>query len=266
MPKAKIFAGAVVAVAALLTAAGSAFAGVANYPSTATFGVPNNTGQAGLPSQVFVPPGRTAVQSLQLTKVAPSFGGGGGQDLQLRLKSPSGPDITVLGVGCTTYPNTSAFTISDSAATSIDTPAFCSTQLPAGSGKPTQPLSTFSGQPSAGVWTLTVVDVGISATQGSWNGWNLEVNHANPTLSAAKAPFKVKGKFALSATCNADCTVTTGGAAKASTTKVGQNLPSTIVASPTKKAKKKHKGSVTLTATDQTGGTATTSINLKVGK
>src|SRR4051812_33941850 len=177
MPKAKIFAGAVVAVAALLTAAGSAFAGVANYPSTATFGVPNNTGQAGIPSQVFVPPGRTAVESLQLTKVAPSFGGGGGQDLQLRLKSPNGTEIPILSVGCTTFPNTSAFTISDSAATSVDSAAFCANQLPAGSGKPTQPLSTFNGQPSAGVWTVTVVDAGVSPTLGSWNGWNLQITH-----------------------------------------------------------------------------------------
>src|SRR4249919_1489363 len=113
------------AVTALLGISASAFAGTANYTSTATFGVPNNTGQAGVPSQVFVPPGRTPVQSLELTKVMPSFGGGGGQDLQLRLKSPNGPDIHILNLGCTTYPNTSAFTISDTATLSVDTPAFC---------------------------------------------------------------------------------------------------------------------------------------------
>jgi subtilisin-like proprotein convertase family protein len=269
MPKTKIFTAAVAALAALLTAAGSAFAGVANYPSTATFGVPNNTGQAGVPSQVFVPPGRTAVQSLELTKVMPSFGGGGGGDLQLRLKSPSGTEINVLSNGCTTYPNTSAFTITDSAALSVDSPAFC-TALTASpttaSGKPTQPLSAFNGATSGGTWTVTVVDVGVSPTLGSWNGWTLSINHANPKVQAAKAPFKAKGKFALSATCDADCTVTTGGAAKPSSAKLAQNAPGVIVASPTKKAKKKGKGSVTLTATDQTGGTATTTIKLKVGK
>jgi subtilisin-like proprotein convertase family protein len=257
------------AVTALLAISASAFAGTANYTSTATFGVPNNTGQAGVPSQVFVPPGRTAVQSLELTKVMPSFGGGGGQDLQLRLKSPNGPDIHILNVGCTTYPNTSAFTISDTASLSVDTPGFCTALTGAPtttSGKPSEPLSAFNGQPSAGVWTVTIVDAGISGTLGSWNGWTLSINHANPKVTAAKAPFKAKGKFALSATCDADCTVTTGGAAKATTTKLGQNIPSVIVASPTKKAKKKGKGSVTLSATDQTGGTATTSINLKVGK
>src|SRR3954453_176260 len=198
MPKAKIFAGAVVAVAALLTAAGSAFAGVANYPSTATFGVPNNTGQAGVPSQVFVPPGRTAVQSLQLTKVMPSFCGGGGRDLQLRLKSPSGTEINILSNGCATYPNTSAFTITDSAVLSVDSPAFCTALTAApttANGKPTQPLSTFNGATSGGPREDPVVDGGVAPTLGSWNGWPLSINHANPKVQAAKAPFKAKGKF-----------------------------------------------------------------------
>ncbi len=43
-------------------------------------------------------------------------------------------------------------------------------------------------------------------------------------------------------------------------------MPAIIVASPTKKAKKKGKGQVTLSATDQTGGAATTTVNAKVGK
>ncbi len=263
-----LITGALTAIALGCTAA-TALAGTAGYTSTGTFGVPNNTGQAGVPSQVFVPAGRTAVQSLQLTKVMPSFGGGGGQDLQLRLKSPSGTEISLLSIGCNVFPNTSAFTISDSAALSVDTPGFCTALAGAPtttSGKPTQPLSTFNGTPSAGTWTVTVVDVGISPTLGSWNGWTLEINHANPTLTATKGPFKVKKKFVLTATCNADCTVTTSGAAKPTPTKLAQDIPGVIVASPTKKAKKKGKGDVTLTATDQTGGTATTTIKAKVGK
>lgn len=265
----KLFVAAAAAVIAMLASTGSALAGVANYPSTGTFGVPNNTGQAGVPSQVFVPPGRTPVQSVQLTNVMPSFGGGGGQDLQLRLKSPNGPDIHILNLGCTTYPNTSAFTISDTATLSVDTPAFCTALAgapTATSGKPSEPLSAFNGQPSGGTWTVTVVDVGISATLGSWNGWTLQINHANPTITASPAPFKIKGKFALSATCDANCSVTTGGAAAATTTQLAANSPGTIVAPATKKAKKKGKGVVTLTATDQTGGTGTTTVNAKTIK
>ena len=258
------------AVGALALFSATAMAGTADYPSTATFGIPNMTGQAGIPSQVFVPPGRTPVQSLQLTKVGPSYGGGGGGDFQMRLKSPSGTEIDLISNGCATWPNTSAFTISDAATQAIDAnPAFCTALAgnPTGtSGKPTQPLSTFNGTPSAGVWTATVVDTGPNPTLGSWNGWNLQINHANPTISASPAPFKIKGKFALSATCNADCSVTTGGAAAATTVKLAANSPGTIIAPATKKAKKKGKGVVTLTATDQTGGTATTSVNAKTIK
>jgi hypothetical protein len=265
-PLTKLFIAAALGVTGLLAMTGSAFAGVADYPSTATFGVPNNTGQAGLPSQVFVPPGRTPVQSLQLTKVAPSFGGGGGQDLQLRLKSPSGTEIPILSSGCTTFPNTSAFTIGDSAATSVDSAAFCTNQLPAGSGRPTQPLSRFNGQASAGVWTVTVVDAGVSPTLGSWNGWNLQITHANPKLKADPAPFKLKKKFAISVLCDADCAVTTGGSARSTTTRFAANSVGTIVAPANKKAQKKGKGFVTLTATDDTGGTATNSLTVKTIK
>jgi hypothetical protein len=265
-PMTKLFIAAALGITGLLAMAGSALAGVADYPSTATFGVPNNTGQAGLPSQVFVPPGRTPVQSLQLTKVAPSFGGGGGQDLQLRLKSPNGTEIPILSIGCPTFANTSAFTISDSAATSVDSAAFCTNQLPTGSGKPTQPLSTFNGQPSAGVWTVTVVDAGVSPTLGSWNGWNLQITHANPTLKADPAPFKLKKKFAISVLCDATCAVTTGGSAGSTTTRFTANSVGTIVAPANKKAQKKGKGLVTLTATDETGGKATTSLTVKTVK
>ena len=268
-PNIKPFIAAAVGVTALLATTGSAFAGTADYASTATFGVPNNTGQAGIPSQVFVPLGRTPVQSAQLTKVAPSFGGGGGQDLQLRLKGPSGTEINALSVGCTTYPNTSAFTITDSAALSVDSAGFCTALTaspPTTSGKPTEPLSAFDGQPSSGVWTVTVVDAGISMTQGSWNGWNLQITHANPTLKADPAPFKITKKFAISAVCDANCRVTTGGAAGATTTQLTANSPGTIIAPASKKAQKKGKGMVTLTATDETGGTATTTVNAKTLK
>jgi hypothetical protein len=268
-PLTKLFVTTALAAAGLIAMTGSAFAGTADYTSTGTFGVPNNTGQAGVPSQVFVPPGRTPVQSLQLTKVMPSFGGGGGQDLQLRLKSPDGTEINVIGIGCTTYPNTSAFTITDSATLSVDTPAFCTALSGAPTtttGKPSEPLSTFNGQPSGGTWTVTVVDVGVSGTQGSWNGWTLQINHANPTLKADPAPFKLKKKFAISAVCDANCTVTTGGAAGVTTTKLVANSVGTIIAPANKKAQKKGKGVVTLNAADETGGTASVTVNAKTLK
>jgi hypothetical protein len=269
-PVTKLFIAAAVGATGLLAMTGSALAGTADYPSTATFGIPGDTGQAGLPSQVFVPPGRTPVQSLQLTKVAPSYGGGGGSDFQMRLKSPTGTEITLITNGCATYPNTSAFTISDSATNAIDgNGAFCTSLNggdPTTAGKPTEPLSAFNGQASVGAWTVTVVDAPLGPPRGSWNGWNLQIMHANPTLKADPAPFKIKKKFAISARCDANCMVTTGGAAGATTTQLVANAVGTIVAPANKKAQKKGKGVVTLTATDVTGGTATTSVNAKTLK
>ena len=194
-PMTKVCVAAVVGVTALLAMTGSAFAGVADYTNTSSFSVPNNTGQAGIPQPVSVPPGRTPVQGVELTNVMPSYGGGGGTDLSLRLTGPNGTSVDVIGAGCNIYPNTSAFTISDSAALAISNPAFC-TALQANpttaSGRPAQPLSTFNGIPSAGVGTS--------------------------------------------------------------------------VAAANKKAQKKGKGAVTLTATDETGGTATTTVNAKTLK
>ena len=82
------------AVGALALFSATAMAGTADYPSTATFGIPNMTGQAGIPSQVFVPPGRTPVQSLQLTKVGAELSGAAEAAIsRCRLKSPSGTEI-----------------------------------------------------------------------------------------------------------------------------------------------------------------------------
>jgi hypothetical protein len=252
------------------TFAAVAAAGTADYTNTSSFSVPNNTGQAGIPQPVTVPAGRTAVQSVELTNVMPSYGGGGGSDLSLRLTGPNGASINAIGAGCNVYPNTSAFTISDSAALAISDPAFC-TALQANpataSGRPADPLATFNGIPSAGVWTLTVIEVGINnVTNGSFKGWTLHLTHANPTLKADPMPFKIKKRFAISAICDANCTVTTGGAAGATTTKLAANSATTIIAPASKKAQKKGKGVVTLSATDETGGTATATVNAKTLK
>jgi hypothetical protein len=266
----KLVLAAGLGAAGLLAMTGSAFAAMADYPSTATYTVPNQTGQAGVPSQVFVPPGRTAVQSLQMTHVKPSFpnGANAGLDLQFRLESPSGTSVQALAnSNCANWPNTSDFTVTDSATNEVGSTGFCAS-LPNGPGKPNQPLSTFNGQPSAGVWTMTVVDVGLFAptTDGFWNGWTLQINHASPTLKADPAPFKIQKKFAIAARCDANCTVITGGAAGFTSTRLAANTVGTIVAPANKKAQKKGKGVVTLAATDDTGGTATTTVNAKTIK
>ena len=60
--------------------------------------------------------------------------------------------------------------------------------------------------------------------------------------------------------------MTTGGAAGATRTQLVANSVGTIIAPANKKAQKKGKGAVTLTATDETGGTATRTVNAKTLK
>ncbi len=185
-----LIAGSATAGALALFSA-TAMAGTADYPSTGTFGVPNNTGQAGVPSQAFVPPGRTPVQSVQLTHVKPSFPVAGGGDLQFRLQSPSGTSIMALAnSNCTTFPNTSDFTVTDSATNEVGyQPSHSAAALPSGSAA----SRTSHSRPSTAsraeeLWTVTVVDIGTNPTQGTWNGWTLQINHANPTITRVPTP------------------------------------------------------------------------------
>ncbi len=265
----------VVALAGLSCFAATATAGVATYESTGTFSVPNNTGQSGVPSQVFVPPGRTAVQSAELTGVKPSFGGGGGLDLQLRLENPAGTEIDLLdNSACTTWPNTSAFTISDAAPIAMNNnAAFCTALAGAPtttSGRPVDALAAFNGAPSAGTWTVTVVDVGVSATGGSWNGWSLRLTHAAPTLATKAAKQKLAKNLLLTATANANGTLALGGDAKQRSEKLAAGDADLVAfklkPKAIKKIREKGKGvaKVKLTFTDDTGGTAVRTVKVKV--
>lgn len=269
-----------IAAVASLTALGalglasSAGAGVAEYSTTSTFGVPNNTGQSGLPSETFVPPGRTAVQKVELV-AKPSYGGGGGADLQTRLRSPSGTVVSLFANACAVWPNTSAFTISDDATTLITNAAFCTGLIAnptTAIGKPTQPLSAFIGQASAGAWTVVVVDDGgNNATNGSWNGWTLRLTHAAPTLTGTATKQTLGKTQLLSVNPNADGKVTLGGsAASGPAVTVSANAATTVPFTVTKKVKKKVKkkgkatANVTVTLNDETNGTATATVPVKL--
>ena len=254
----------------------SAMAGVATYNSTAALSVPNLTGINGVTSTISVPAGRTAVQSIEVPNLAISWPSGG-QELGLQLQDPSGDQMYLFPTGCTTYPNTSNFTITDNATQAADaTIASCdNAHLVGGSLKPVDPaskkMSFFSGKASSGNWLLRAIDSpGISMNQGTINTWAVRITHAAPTLTATATKQKLSKTLLLSATTNATGTLTTGGAAKASTTQVTANTPVTVPFSLTKKTKKKIKkkgkgtAGVVVTLTDQTNGTATQTVPVKI--
>ena len=97
------------------------------------------------------------------------------QDLTIRLTSPLGTVLNVLVEPCGNNDNMNV-TIDDSGSAVI-----CGTGNPALSGVvvPTQALSTFNGQNSAGTWTLTVID-GYSGDGGSLNSWGLNFCTTQP--------------------------------------------------------------------------------------
>ena len=101
-----------------------------------------------------------------------------------------------------------------------------------------------------------------------WNGWTLQINHANPTITASSdAGLKVKKQVRhqrdLRRQLHREDRRSRGRRQRPSSP---PTAPGLIIAPATKKAQKKGKGQVTLTATDQTGGTATTTVNAKTIK
>jgi hypothetical protein len=261
-----------VSTAAFAAFASSAFAGVVDYPSTATFSIPDATDNGGLPSQVFVPPGRTAVQKVELVNVKPSYPGGAGTGFELLLGSPSTPNrVSLMTSGCSTIPNTTSFGLSDSATISANG-ASCADLLN-GPLKPITALSTFIGQPSGGVWTAGVRDLFIPAGGGNWNGWTLRLTHAAPTIAGTAVKQKLAKTLLLSVTPNANGNVTVGGdavpgTAVAVTANKAATIPFTVTSKVKKKIKKKKKGTanVTVTLADETNGTATATIPVKLKK
>jgi hypothetical protein len=262
-------AGTAAAFAAL---APSAFAGVVDYQSTATFSIPDGTDNGGIPSQVNVPKGRTNVQKIELVNIKPVYStGGGGFELFFYGNKPATAGVSVLSSNCPTIPNTTSVTLSDA----NTTPAQQVTcpQLANGQLQPTSPLSAFAGGPSAGTWTVGVRDIGLIAGGGSWGGWTLRLTHAAPKITGTATKQKLAKTLSLSVTPDANGKVTVGGAAKpGAATAVVQNQPATIPFSLTGKAKKriKRKGKgtvqVAVTLNDETKGTATVTVPVKVKK
>lgn len=91
-------------------------------------------------------------------------------DLTISLTSPNGTVVTLVDGQCTDGNDISATFDDDGAA------LVCNTTTPVISGviSPTTPLSAFSGEPSLGIWTLTIID-NANEDGGSLDSVNLEI-------------------------------------------------------------------------------------------
>ncbi|MFO7682476.1 MAG: proprotein convertase P-domain-containing protein, partial [Chloroflexota bacterium] len=104
-------------------------------------------------------------------------------DLDFNLISPAGTELQIMASSCSSTDNFN-LNLDDSAAGTWPCP-------PVGGGtyRPSNPLSAFNGQNSAGTWTLRIDD-NANLDGGSLNGWGLEIctTGAGPTPTNTPIP------------------------------------------------------------------------------
>ncbi len=184
-------------------------------------------------------------------------------------------------VGCPNMPGGTHFTLDDGAPLFADGSgahgtAFCSTQLENGIGKPHDfnegsLLGTFAGKPSAGLWTLHVRDAGLLSGGGTFNGWDLRITHDPLTVRTSTERQKKPGKSTkIKVKCNADCTLTAGGAANTKVFELLQGQLRAIRIKLTEKGRSRLEdrgaAKVTLDATTVYGDSHREVVKLKRGK
>jgi hypothetical protein len=272
VPKFKGVTGLIVAVG--LIAAPSAIAGTATYNSTAPLHVADSSTSS---SKITVPPGRTRIQSVEVTNFR-VFWPASGQEMSTEIVGPDGTLMNLFEVGCFLYDPADIWTFSDGAALSAPNSkndpkcnlgggAFRPVDLPEN-----RKLSIFSGKEAAGTWTLRATDSGVQFTnQGDIQTWAVRIVHAPPTVNAsAPKSSKLGKKLAATVLTDANGNVVTGGAAQQSTTtvKAGQvtDVPIKVTKRTRKKVAKRGKATVSidLAFTDETGGTATDTVSVKL--
>jgi hypothetical protein len=256
--------------AAGLAAAPSAEAGVVTYTSA---DVPKNIFHSGnVPSTLTVPPGRTAIQSIDVTNYGYNWPASG-QELSAQLFSPDGASMFLFEIGCFDSPANASFTLTDAAPSPLPEKNGCDNiNLVGTSFRPVDPqgrqLSFFNGRTPSGTWTLRSIDNGVSfLNQGSLRRWSLRITHAPPTFTASgPGAANVGAPIVLTAFSNATGAVTVGGDANPATTNMTAGISTAIPFTPTAAVLNQIKKTGTAQATvnlgfaDQTGGTASSSV------
>ena len=251
--------------AALLPAGASA--GVATYNSTGPMFVTDDNAPNGNSSKITVPPGRTPVQSVEVTNFT-VFWPASGQDMRAQIIGTDGTTMTLFDEGCFTYDEDHVWGFSDAAAqltwNDKDDPK-C--DLGGGTFRPVNKLSVFAGKAATGIWTLRAIDKGCIGNQGSIQTWALRITHAPPTLTASgPKSADLDGKLKVFAKADANGTVT-AGAAKVNLTAGEQVAVPFKVSKKTRKRigqKGKSLVKVKVAFTDETGGTANSTVPVKV--
>jgi hypothetical protein len=268
----KLALGAALALG-LMAFTGTASAATVSYTNHTSINVPNNSGIAGIPDTVQVPAGRTPVQSVEVSNAQPIWSTGG-TDFEMWLTDPSNTRLDLMTIGCPVMNPGTHFAVRDGALIKADdTIAFCNNELNGGQGKPNDPegdtfASTYTGKPSSGTWTLFLRDAGIQPSSGVFNDWTLTITHAPFVLTATANKQKLKKNLLVNVSCNANCSLSTGGDASLTTTSLLQNQSQQLTVKLTKNARKrlatKGKAKIALSADDGYGDKTSTTVKVKL--
>jgi hypothetical protein len=268
----KLALGAALALG-LVAVTGTASAATVSYTNHTTINVPNNSGIAGIPDTVQVPAGRTPVQSVEVSNAQPIWSSGG-TDFEMWLVDPSGTRLDLMTIGCPVMNPGTHFAVRDSALIPADdTIAFCNNELNGGQGKPNDPgggtfASKYNGKPSSGTWTLFLRDAGIQPSAGVFNDWTLTITHAPFVLTATANKQKLRKNLLVNASCNANCSLSTGGDASLATFSLQQDKAQQLSVKLTKTARKrlatKGKAMIALSADDGYGDKTSTTVKVKL--
>ena len=257
-----------VALVVALLAAPSASAGVATYNSTAPLHVGDDNAPNGVTSTITVPPGRTAVQTVEIVNFRVDWGASA-QEMSARVEAPDGTPVQLFDEGCFDYQAQDVWGFSDAAAQltwNDKDDARC--DLPGGTFRPVEQLSAFSGKASPGAWRLRAIDNGAQFTnQGDIESWALRITHAPPVLTAsAPKSADLDRKLNVFATADADGSVAAGAGAVDANAGQLVAVPFRVSKKIRKKVAKKGKAGVKVNVafTDETGGTANAVVGVRV--
>jgi len=117
-------------------------------------------------------------------------------DLTMTLTSPTGTEVVLFSGICGSEANFNLNLNDQASITSFPCPPTGGVIV-----KPSNPLSVFNGQNSAGTWKLTVID-GYDQVGGSLNGWGLKIQACNFIATPLATTYTFTGSGSWNITSN----------------------------------------------------------------
>lgn len=248
---------------------GQALAATGTYTST---DVPKTVAEGETKSSTLTVPGEhPKITDIDVIGVSLTAGAGAG-DQTLSLANPGGATGTLLTAGCNIYPAGTNINFDDQAGGvpfAFD-PGHCSSLTSGSTFLPSSasPLTALLTGAAGGTWSLAYSDGGITGTGGSLSAWGLRLTFSPLSVTATAKKQGLAPKLRIRATCNGDCQLTTGGDGKKRTFTLHKDAASALKVPLKSKALQRlengGKAKIQLTAGDDLGDSATSTVKVKV--